>query len=341
MAIRFPDCVRVPACAGVAGFTAALLFLAMTPAAAPAAPLPPAERCEVGKLKLVATYASCRLKEEATALSKATSPDFSRCVDVLTTKFPKLEEAAGPMVCPSEDDVGDIQARSDDYTDAVATLLAGGTLSTGACGDATIDAGEDCEAGDLAGQTCVTQGFDSGTLACAPGCTFDTSGCNSTRFEDNGSTVIDHLTGLEWEKKDSSDAAANTANAHDADNTYTWTASSNGTTMNGTLFTDFLLKLNGTVDSGTLVTGGCFANHCDWRLPTVDELRSIAILSPSCSAGPCIQNALLAPAASARHWTISNRSPATGAYFVDFSNGTTAGQFKTTAYAARAVRSIR
>lgn len=316
----------------------ALVACASLPALAAASA---AERCEAGKLKLVATYASCRLKEEATALSKSTTPDFSRCVDTFAGKFPKLEDVAAPMVCPSEDDAADIQARSDAYTGAMATLLAGGSILVTSCGDGTLDADEDCEAENLAGQACATLGFDSGTLLCAPGCTFDTALCHSTRFEDNGSTVIDHQTGLEWEKKDGADASPNTGDAHDMDNTYTWTASNNGTTMNGTLFTDFLMKLNGTVDSLTLETTGCYADHCDWRLPAVDELRSIAILSPSCSSGSCIQNALLSPVASGRYWSISNRSPATGAYFVDFSNGTTAGQFKTTSYAARAVRSIR
>lgn len=318
---------------------AAALFAATPPAAGAA--LSAADRCEVGKLKLVATYASCRLKEEATALSKGLAPDFSRCEDAFTVKFPKLEDSAGPLVCPSENDVGDVKGRSDAYTGQVATLLSGGTLPATDCGDGIVDLGEDCDAGDLGGQTCTSQGFDNGTLACAPGCTFDTTQCHSTRFEDNGSTVIDHQSGLEWEKKDGADGAANLANAHDVDNTYTWATTGSGTTMNGTLFTDFLLKLNGAVDPVTLVTSGCFASHCDWRLPTVDELRSITVLSPACGAAPCVQNALLAPAASARYWTISSRVPATGAYFVDFSSGATAGNFKNTAYAARAVRSIR
>ena len=45
------------------------------------------------------------------------------------------------------------------------------------CGNGTLDAGEDCEGGALGGETCVTQGFTGGTLACTTACTFDTTGC--------------------------------------------------------------------------------------------------------------------------------------------------------------------
>src|SRR5262245_53190238 len=48
---------------------------------------------------------------------------------------------------------------------------------TAYCGDGTIDPGEDCEPTDLAGASCTSLGFRPGTLACAPGCTFDTGGC--------------------------------------------------------------------------------------------------------------------------------------------------------------------
>jgi hypothetical protein len=46
------------------------------------------------------------------------------------------------------------------------------------CGDRTVNtaAGEECEVTDLGGQTCMSQGFDGGTLAC-DGCALDTSGC--------------------------------------------------------------------------------------------------------------------------------------------------------------------
>jgi len=46
------------------------------------------------------------------------------------------------------------------------------------CGDGVANAGEDCDAGDLAGQTCVGMGFGGGELACAPDCSFDIAGCH-------------------------------------------------------------------------------------------------------------------------------------------------------------------
>lgn len=46
------------------------------------------------------------------------------------------------------------------------------------CGDGQITGGEVCEPSDLNGETCVSQGFDGGNLACALDClSFDTSGC--------------------------------------------------------------------------------------------------------------------------------------------------------------------
>lgn len=47
------------------------------------------------------------------------------------------------------------------------------------CGNGTVDPGEQCDGGDLAGETCGSRGFSGGTLACAPSCTFDESGCTS------------------------------------------------------------------------------------------------------------------------------------------------------------------
>jgi cysteine-rich repeat protein len=47
-----------------------------------------------------------------------------------------------------------------------------------ACGNGVAELGEGCDGADLRGLTCQAFGFDSGTLACSGGCTFDTSGCS-------------------------------------------------------------------------------------------------------------------------------------------------------------------
>jgi len=40
-----------------------------------------------------------------------------------------------------------------------------------------VAAGEACDGADLSGQTCASQGFDGGALACTASCAFDTSAC--------------------------------------------------------------------------------------------------------------------------------------------------------------------
>ncbi len=45
------------------------------------------------------------------------------------------------------------------------------------CGNGTIDQGEACDGNELGGETCITQGFSGGDLACGQDCQFDTSGC--------------------------------------------------------------------------------------------------------------------------------------------------------------------
>lgn len=45
------------------------------------------------------------------------------------------------------------------------------------CGNGIIESGEDCEGSDLGGETCESQGFGPGTLACDETCSFDTIDC--------------------------------------------------------------------------------------------------------------------------------------------------------------------
>lgn len=47
------------------------------------------------------------------------------------------------------------------------------------CGDDIVQNSEQCDGSDLAGATCVSRGFISGSLSCNPSCTFNTSSCDS------------------------------------------------------------------------------------------------------------------------------------------------------------------
>jgi hypothetical protein len=270
--------------------------------------LDPAPKCQAGKNKEAGKYAACRQKAEAKAITSGDPADYTKCDAKFFAKWARLEEKAGTGVCP--DGIADPNSLTDfitDNCDAVATALATGDLPD--CGDNAINvAGEQCDGTDLGGESCVSLGFDSGTLACAS-CAFDTSGCacplpaqplktgqttsNGTgsdgdlemgvarSFTDNGNgTITDNVTGLTWEKKEDLDGtpvncpdAATCPNPHDADNRYTWSATSPN--FDGTVVSVFLTQLN---------TVPCFADYCDWRLPNANELetlRNLEVFGPA------------------------------------------------------------
>ena len=176
---------------------------------------------------------------------------------------------------------------------------AGDLAACEACGNGSVDAGEACDGSDLNAETCATQGFAGGTLRCASGCTFDTSGCWATRWVDNGDgTATDRTTGLQWELK------TDDGSVHDWTNKYTWQVAPGCGVLNpnGTVFTQFLPMLNGGVTGvgNCTESGGGFAGHCDWRLPTIVELQGILDVSaPGFTTIPGLTSADLYWSASA------------------------------------------
>jgi len=150
--------------------------------------------------------------------------------------------------------------------------------------------------------------------------------CDQSRFTDNGTTVTDNLTGLQWEKK------TDDSSIHDKDNDYafTWAGDLDLANADGDAFDDFVFN----------VAGSCFATHCDWRLPTRAELQTIVSESYPCATSPCIA-ATFGPTISAFHITSSKVASdflGQGTWVVSFLDGGLTQMTTTSNLPARAVR---
>jgi len=174
---------------------------------------------------------------------------------------------------------------------------------------------------------------------------------SAPRFEGCGDgTVADHQTGLQWEKKTGTLGAgvacrlAGCTDPHVVNNTYPWT--STGTVPDGGVFTDFLPRLNGEFDPHAAT--GCFADHCDWELPTISELQTILIgpeaapgQSTTCSVAPCIAPdfaAIGGPTQAWFYWSQDAPPGAAFAYGAIFIEGTVSLSGATNDLYVRAVR---
>lgn len=228
------------------------------------------------------------------------SASLAACGGDLTTCQADLTQVGGELSA-CESDLGQVEA---DLTTCESDLVAAGL-----CGNGVVDAGEDCDQSALDGDTCVSQSFGGGVLACGNGCAFDTSGCWATRFVDNGDgTITDNATGLLWEKEIEADGASNFANPHDADNTVRWAGTCSVNTSKLCQPTAVAASLcalytegnqtgceeciGGDGTCGSAVTAWTvavdrnavtFAGHNDWRPPTRDELATLVDIEDATS----------------------------------------------------------
>jgi hypothetical protein len=150
------------------------------------------------------------------------------------------------------------------------------------CGNGIVDVGEDCDFGDLNSETCATLGMFGDGLRCGADCVFDTSGCSATQYEDTGvGTVIDHETGLEWEKK----TAGNVSDVFRWEDAFAYVHGVSG-------------------DAGAPPTGSVqgLGGHSDWRLPSHTELQTLLLEPFPCGMSPCI-DPIFGPTAVLAHWT--------------------------------------
>lgn len=307
----------VQASSGFRLMIAAALVLAL-PFAAMAGP-PPADKCEAAKNKAAGAYYSCREKAEATAITKATTPNYSKCLLKFQTNWDKAEAAASDA-CPDTYPLNDpMEAYLTAQATEAASVIAGAPIPPAAvllrtgqtiCWDPadTID--------PIAEIPCAGTGQDGELMkGVAHG------------YTDNGDgTISDDKTGLMWEKLDDSNLGG-LAGIHDWDNTYTWA--------------DSFVKVSD-------LNANTFAGYTDWRMPNVAELVSLFDRStgnpsidpifhtgcvPGCTTATCSCTRVNDHNSSTTYTDDPKR-----AWVVSFIGGSIGASNKTFSYRVRAVR---
>jgi hypothetical protein len=154
---------------------------------------------------------------------------------------------------------------------------------------------------------------------------------STCRWLDNGDgTATDLNSGLQWELK------TGDGSIHDFNNLYTWSDTTSD--PDGGAFVDFLGTLNGGESASGVTTTGCFADKCDWRLATIEELADIVDLAAfNCGSFPC--TTIPGETQGGAYWSSSTDSAdPDGAWGVHFAFGLSGSGLKDHLGYVRAVR---
>jgi hypothetical protein len=141
-----------------------------------------AQNCEAAVELASGKYAQCQLKAESkftkTGDAAKLSASLAVCASKLSTAY-AVAFARWSASCPTVEPASSFSAFLSQCTTEVEAAAAGGSFP--ACGDGAVNiAGEQCDGGDLGGESCASLGFLSGALGCTAGCTFETSACETT-----------------------------------------------------------------------------------------------------------------------------------------------------------------
>jgi hypothetical protein len=192
--------------------------------------------------------------------------------------------------------------------------------------------------------------------------------CTPARFVDNrDGTITDLVTGLMWEKKIGRDEGVDGFELHDADNRYPWSGTCTNSESvrcytdedcpaqqfciaNDRQRTD--LTIFAWVEEVNRENGTGFARFADWRVPCVEELRTLrqqneappmtnAVFNAALCGTTCmdVTNPACSCTAADPYWTTTSFAPdVQKAWRVDFAHGDVLPNSKWDALRVRAVR---